>query len=205
MGSPERLAHVEGSRFCQGKDWGARKSAPPEPCRGLGLAEEPQQRVGSVRDEGETADTGNVCFLPLKGPDPSAGSGPWPFGALRISLWRLRGGTGGPAWLESQGTFQAVCGVSCVLSRVRLFATPWAAARQTPLPMGFSRQESCSGYHFLLQGIPDPGMEPVSPAWAGRFFATSTSCREAADPVRNLWVLGPASVEQQRGTHGGAV
>ena len=27
------------------------------------------------------------------------------------------------------------------LSRVRLFATPWTAARQAPLSMGFSRQE----------------------------------------------------------------
>ena len=31
------------------------------------------------------------------------------------------------------------------LSRVRLFATPWTAARQAPLSMGFSRQEYWSG------------------------------------------------------------
>ena len=31
------------------------------------------------------------------------------------------------------------------LSRVRLFATPWTAAFQAPLPMGFSRQEYWSG------------------------------------------------------------
>ena len=31
------------------------------------------------------------------------------------------------------------------LSRVRLFATPWTAAYQIPLPMGFSRQEYWSG------------------------------------------------------------
>ena len=31
------------------------------------------------------------------------------------------------------------------LSRVRLFATPWIAAHQAPLPMGFSRQEYWSG------------------------------------------------------------
>ena len=31
------------------------------------------------------------------------------------------------------------------LSRVRLFATPWTAAHQAPLPMGFSRQEHWSG------------------------------------------------------------
>ena len=31
------------------------------------------------------------------------------------------------------------------LSRVRLFATPWTAARQAPLSMGFSKQEYWSG------------------------------------------------------------
>ena len=31
------------------------------------------------------------------------------------------------------------------LSRVRLFATPWTAAYQAPLPMGVSRQEYWSG------------------------------------------------------------
>ena len=30
-------------------------------------------------------------------------------------------------------------------SRVRLFATPWTAAYQAPLPMGFSRQEYWNG------------------------------------------------------------
>ena len=32
-----------------------------------------------------------------------------------------------------------------LLSRVWLFATPWTAAYQAPLSMGFSRQEYCSG------------------------------------------------------------
>ena len=32
-----------------------------------------------------------------------------------------------------------------LLSRVRLFATPWTTAHQAPPSMGFSRQESCSG------------------------------------------------------------
>ena len=35
-----------------------------------------------------------------------------------------------------------------LLSRVQLFATPWAAARQAPLSMEFSRQESWSGLPF---------------------------------------------------------
>ena len=32
-----------------------------------------------------------------------------------------------------------------LLSRVRLFETPWTAAYQGPPPLGFSRQEYCSG------------------------------------------------------------
>jgi len=32
-----------------------------------------------------------------------------------------------------------------LLSHVQLFATPWTAAYQAPLPMGFSRQKSWSG------------------------------------------------------------
>ena len=36
------------------------------------------------------------------------------------------------------------------LSCVRLFVTPWTAAHQAPLSMGFSRQEYWSGCHCLL-------------------------------------------------------
>ena len=36
------------------------------------------------------------------------------------------------------------------LSHVQLFATPWTAAHQAPLPMGFSRQEYWSGVPFCL-------------------------------------------------------
>ena len=35
------------------------------------------------------------------------------------------------------------------LSRVRLLATPWPAAYQAPLSMGFSRQEDWSGVPLL--------------------------------------------------------
>ena len=46
-----------------------------------------------------------------------------------------------------------------------LFATPWTAARQAPLSMGFSRQEDWSRLPFPPPGaLPDPGIEPVSPA-----------------------------------------
>ena len=55
------------------------------------------------------------------------------------------------------------------------FVVPWTVACQTPLSMGFPRQE-WSGLPFLPPGdIPDLGIEPLSlmsPALAGRFFST---------------------------------
>ena len=50
------------------------------------------------------------------------------------------------------------------LSRVRLFATPWTAASQAPSSMGFSRQEYWSGLPFPSGDLPNPGIEPRSPA-----------------------------------------
>ena len=61
---------------------------------------------------------------------------------------------------------------ACMLSHVPLFATPWTVAFQT-LSMGFPRQEHKSGLPFPTPGdLPDPGIEPMSPALAGRFFTT---------------------------------
>ena len=59
------------------------------------------------------------------------------------------------------------------LSRVRLFVTPWTLAYQAPPSRGFSRQEYWSGVPLPSPGdLPDPGIEPVSPALAGGFFNT---------------------------------
>ena len=56
---------------------------------------------------------------------------------------------------------------------------PYAVARQTPLSMGFSRQEYWSGLPFPPPGgLPDPGIEPgsrVSSALAGGFFTMSST------------------------------
>ena len=52
-----------------------------------------------------------------------------------------------------------------LLSRVRLFVTPWTVAYQALQSMGFSRQEYWSGLPFPSPGdLPDPGIEPRSPA-----------------------------------------
>ena len=45
------------------------------------------------------------------------------------------------------------------------FVTLWTIARQAPLSMGFSQQESWSTLPLLPPGdLPDPGIKPVSPA-----------------------------------------
>ena len=56
------------------------------------------------------------------------------------------------------------------------FATPWTVAHQTPLSMGFPRQEYWSGLPFSPLGdFPDPGMESASPALTGVFFTAETA------------------------------
>ena len=53
------------------------------------------------------------------------------------------------------------------------FVTPWTVAHQTPLSMGFLRQEYWSGLPFPSPGdLPDPGIEPASPELAGGFLTT---------------------------------
>ena len=62
---------------------------------------------------------------------------------------------------------------------MRLLETPWTAARQAPLSMGFSRQGHWSRLPFPSSGdLPNPGIEPVSlasPTRAARFFTTSAT------------------------------
>ena len=51
------------------------------------------------------------------------------------------------------------------------FAAPWIVVQQAPLSMGSARQECWSGLPFPSPGdLPNPGIEPVSPVWAGGFF-----------------------------------
>ena len=50
--------------------------------------------------------------------------------------------------------------------------------RQASLSMGFSGQENWSGLLFPSPGgLPDPGMEPTSPALAGRSFTVEAPGR----------------------------
>ena len=53
--------------------------------------------------------------------------------------------------------------------------TPWTVARQAPVcPWDFPNKNTGAGCCFLLQGdLPDPEIEPASPALEGRFFPTA--------------------------------
>ena len=51
--------------------------------------------------------------------------------------------------------------------------TPWTVDGQAPLSMEFPRQEYWSGLPFPSpEHLPDPGIEPASPALAGGLFTT---------------------------------
>ena len=67
-----------------------------------------------------------------------------------------------------------------LLSRVRLFMTPWTVACQAPWSMGFPRQEYWSGLPFPPPGdLPNPGIKlglsQWSPALTGGFLTTVPS------------------------------
>ena len=70
--------------------------------------------------------------------------------------------------------------VSC-FSHVQFFVTLWTVARQASVSVGFPRQEYWSGLSFPLPGhLPIPGIKAaalMSPAFAGGFFITITTCK----------------------------
>ena len=71
-----------------------------------------------------------------------------------------------------------------MLRHIRLFVTLWTVAFQSPLPMEFSWQEYWSGLPFPHPGdLPDPGIEPGSPASADRFFTTEKPALVFVDPA----------------------
>ena len=73
-----------------------------------------------------------------------------------------------PCFMQNTNFPHAVC--------TRLFVTPRTVARQTPLPIGFSRKEYWSGLPFPFPGdLPDPGIEPRSPSPALQVNSLSLS------------------------------
>ena len=63
-----------------------------------------------------------------------------------------------------------------------LFVIPWTVAHQGPLSMEFSRQEYLSALPFPSPGhLPNPGMEPGSPALQAVSLHLSTREAPALD------------------------
>ena len=64
-------------------------------------------------------------------------------------------------------------------SRPTLF-DPWTVAHQVLPSMGFSRQQYWNGLTFPSPGdLPDPGIEPKTPALAGGFFTAKPQWKAA--------------------------
>ena len=69
--------------------------------------------------------------------------------------------------------------------------TPWTAAYQAHPSLGFSRREYWSGLPFPSPGdLPDPGIEPMSLASAGRFFTTEPPGKRHATQLSPSTVTG---------------
>ena len=89
----------------------------------------------------------------------------------KVSRWSWRA-------VRFENHCSALLGHGCCCSLVAKscydsFATPWAIVCQAPLSMGFPSQEHWSGLPFLSPGnLPNPPIEPTSPALAGGFFTT---------------------------------
>ena len=68
----------------------------------------------------------------------------------------------------------------CLVTESCLTLCPsWTVTHQAPLSMEFSRQEYWSWLPFPSPGnLPDPGIEPRSPAFTGRFFFTTRASWE---------------------------
>ena len=80
----------------------------------------------------------------------------------------------------------------CYFSCVQLFATLWTVAHQTPLFMGFSRQEYWSGLPSPPPGdLPDPGIKPASLMLAAGSLPTEPPGKSFSRP--------PGSVSEQQG------
>ena len=82
---------------------------------------------------------------------------------------------------------------------VQLFETLWIVACQSPLSMGFSRQEYWSGLPLSPTGdLPDPGIKPSSPA-SPTLQADSLLLKPPGKPMvpclgeNKNWVLGLAT------------
>ena len=83
--------------------------------------------------------------------------------------------------------------------------TPWTAAHQAPLSMGFLRKDHWSGLPCPPPGdLPIPGIEPassVSPALTGEFFTTEPSGNITGSSWVPSFLGSPLSPTESCGPH----
>ena len=84
-----------------------------------------------------------------------------------------------------------------MLSRFRLFVTPWTVTRQAPLSMEFSWQEYWSGLPYPPPDLPNPGIKPVSPALQANFLPSEPPGKPYGHQPVTHWLcfLAPKSIE----------
>ena len=94
----------------------------------------------------------------------------------------------------------------CVPSKCLTLPTKtwWTVAHQAVLSMGFSRQEYGSRLSFPSpRDLPNPGIKPVPPALAGRFFTTEPpgkpTLRLTYNPIRALTHINLFNVHSSPG------
>ena len=92
--------------------------------------------------------------------------------ALRSGhAWHVRGTGKGSVWLKWSSVIRML--FSLVAQLCLTLYDLMDCNRQAPLSMGFPRQEYWSGLPFPpLGNLPDPGIEPMSPILADKFFTT---------------------------------
>ena len=73
-------------------------------------------------------------------------------------------------------------------SCVRLFMIPWIIGHQAPLPWDSPGKNTAVGCHFLLQGnLPNPGIEPKSPALQADSLPIELVWWEIANPIHSRY------------------
>ena len=78
------------------------------------------------------------------------------------------------------------------------FAAPQTVAQTAALSMGFSRQEYWSGLPFPSpEDLSHPGIEPTSPALAGKFFTTKSPRKPKQLPFTEHLMLPDSSVGKE--------
>ena len=80
-----------------------------------------------------------------------------------------------------------VCVCACVLSRVQLFSTLWTIAHQAPLSMDFLARTLEQRAISCFRGLPDPGMQPRSPALPADSLSSQHSRRINIFP--NIYII----------------